>query len=428
MTSDRGEALLEELDRLIAEYVAATAPRAGGARRVNLSEPVFDEREAQAALRTILSNWISQGPKVREFEAAFARYVGVGHGIAVNSGSSANLLALAAALEAGDLLKGDEVIVPATTFATVASPVLQLGCVPVYVDVDARTYNLDPDGVAVAIGPRTRWVMVVHTVGSPADMDRIMDVSARHGLEVIEDSCEAHGAAIRGRRVGSFGRITTSSFFVAHNMTTGEGGMILTSDDRYAALCRSLREFGRIDQSGVSEERFYSDDVLAEYDRRYVFERLGFNVRMTDVTASFGIEQLKKLEVMNERRIANAAFLSAALARFEAFLQLPVVADGHRHTYYTYPITVRPERGVRRADLVRFLEGRGIETRPIFAGCLPDQPAFRRAPHRVVGDLGNARRIRDHAFFIGVHPGLGTDDLEHIVGAFEAFFAERGLD
>jgi len=419
------ERLLAEMDALIARYVASRIANEATTDRVPLSSVAYDAREPQAALRTILSNWISQGPKVREFEAAFAAYVGTRHGVAVNSGSSANLLALASAIEMGDLAPGDEVIVPATTFATVASPVIQVGCVPVYADVDPLTYNLDAGACDAAVGPRTRWIMAVHTLGYPADIPAIARVAERRGLKILEDCCEAHGAAIGDRKVGSFGTLATHSFFVAHNMTTGEGGMVLTNDDRYAKVNRSLREFGRLDQAAIDEGRFYTDDKLVDYDKRYIFERIGYNVRMTDVTASFGVEQLRKLDAMNAKRIANAAFYTRELARFASYVRPAKVPAGLTHTYYTYPLTVVPGSGVKRGELVRHLERDGIETRPIFAGCLPDQPGFRNQPGRVAGDLPNARMLRDNAFFIGVHPALTERQLGRVIESFGRFFGSR---
>jgi CDP-4-dehydro-6-deoxyglucose reductase, E1 len=413
--------LLAELDSLIAEWKAAAEPTQSN--RISLSAPVFDEREVCAALRTILDNWITQGPKVREFEAAFAGYAGVRDGVAVNSGSSANLIALTALMALGELRPGDEVIVPATTFPTVASPVLQLGCVPVYVDVDLETLNIDPALVEAAISARTRAIIAVHTLGYPAESTMLADIAKRRGCVLMEDCCEAHGTAIDGRRAGSFGEVATFSFFVAHNMTTGEGGMVLANDERLLEAARSLREFGRVDQTNVVVERWANDPVLGEYDRRYLFDRLGYNVRMTDITASFGLEQLVKLEAMNSHRIAHAARYRSRLRRYEQWLRLPPQRPGRIHAYYTYAVALKPGAPIERNDLARWLDERGIETRPIFAGCLPDQPAFRGTPQRVFGDLTNAREIRDRALFFGVHPGLREADVDRVADAFDELFA-----
>ncbi len=416
--------ILHQLDFLIAQYtdIARHSKAHDKKQRIEISSAVYDEKEPQAAIRTILSNWISQGRRVKEFEAAFAAYIGVKHAIAVNSGSSANLVAISAALESGLLEKGDEIIVPASTFPPVASPIIQLGCVPVYVDVNQHTYNIDPDALEAAISTKTKWLMPVHTLGFPAEMERIMEIARHHKLYVLEDCCEAHGSSIDGKRVGSFGAMGTFSFFVAHNMTTGEGGMVVTNDDNLMRVCRSLREFGRVDQTNVQQDRFYTDEILKDYDKRYLFERLGFNVRMTDVTASFGCVQLSKLDSLNVQRIQNAAYFSKRLKKYNKYLHVVDVPSNIVHTYYTYPFLIDPDSGLKRIELVKFLEENGIETRAMFAGCLPDQPAFRTAPMRIAGDLKNARIVRDFAFFIGVHPRLSSDDLERVCDVFDSFF------
>lgn len=419
-------ALLEELEGLVRRYYAAAAQEAASPERVSLSSTAFDAREAMRAIRTILEGWISQGPNVREFERAFSSSIGRASGIGVNSGSSANLLALLALKELRGLQPGDEVIVPAATFATVAMPVLQAGLVPVYVDVCRETLNIDPEQVLAAVSPRTRVVMPVHTLGYPADMPRLMDIAARANLAVLEDCCEAHGSSLEGRRVGSFGDAATFSFFVAHNMTTGEGGMIVTDDPALEAVCRSLREFGRCDQRQVSAQRFYSDGLLRDFDRRYVFERLGYNMRMTDIAAAFGIEQLLKLEEMNRARRENAARLRARLAEQAGdALLLPAEQPGYRHTYYAFPMVLTERVPASRREFVEHLEARGIETRPLFAGCLPDQPAFQGAPGRTVGALPQSRWLRDRLVFVGIHPSLDARRIDDMAETITGFLAER---
>jgi CDP-6-deoxy-D-xylo-4-hexulose-3-dehydrase len=273
--------------------------------RIFLSEPVYDSREAIGAIRTILGGWISQGPNVRKFEDAFSKYIECSKGIAVNSGSSANLLAIEALKEVYGLKGGAEVIVPAATFSTVAMPLIQAGFTPVYVDIERQSLNIDPDQIEGSITDKTGFIMPVHTLGYPADMPRIMEIAEKHKIPVLEDCCEAHGSSIDGKKAGSYGVISTFSYFVAHNMTTGEGGMIVTNDTKLEESCRSLREFGRVNQKGVKEDRYYSDDVLKEYDIRYVFDRIGYNLRMTDITAAFGLAQLEKLDKMNAQRRSN---------------------------------------------------------------------------------------------------------------------------
>lgn len=419
------DGIVERLRPLLAEAYRQPAPAFHPGRdRIGVGGVCFDEREVLRALRMLLSGRISQGPEVRAFEAAFAAYVGVAHGVAVNSGSSANLLALAALVEAGDVPRGAGVIVPAATFTTVLSPILQLGLTPVVVDVDPTTYNINPAEAARAVADDVRVLMPVHTLGCPAPMQELMALAARHGLRVVEDCCEAHGARLDDRAVGSYGDLATSSFFVAHNMTTGEGGMVLTPHAGYADLLRSLREFGRgFEATG---ERFsYSDEILTEYDERYVFYRLGFNLRMTDVAAALGLVQLEKLDAMNRRRLDTAHFYLAKLKQFDEFLQLPSLPAGCLHSFYAFPLVVRRGAPFSRAVLARYLEGRGIETRALFGGNLVDQPAYRRLPLRVVGDLPISRWLRDGALFIGCHPGIGDAERQYVVDAIAGFLDGR---
>lgn len=419
----------KEIEELVRRhYVLLGQQRPDRIDRVSLSAPAFDAREALRAIRTILDGWISQGPNVREFERDFSKYVGCSKGVAVNSGSSANLLALLALKQVHGLKDGDEVIVPAATFATVAMPIVQVGLVPVYVDVCRDTLNIDPDQAAAAISKKTRVLMPVHTLGYPADMPRLMKVAAEHRLLVLEDCCEAHGSTIHGKKVGSYGDIAAFSFFVAHNMTTGEGGMIVTEQETLEVACRSLREFGRCNQRNVASSRFYSDDVLVDFDRRYVFDHIGYNLRMTDIAAAFGIEQLAKLEEMNRRRRANAALLKELLREVAGpLLELSPEQDGYVHTYYTFPIVLHEKLECTRREFAEHLESKGIETRPLFAGCLPDQPGLRQAPGRVVGKLPNSRFLRDRLVFIGIHPALDERHMRYVAETVAGFLHGKGI-
>jgi len=420
MTNKTKTALKALIQKALKENSKDLLPPAG---RVTVGWPVFDEKEILGALDSLLSMRISQGAKVREFEALCAAYIGKKYAIACNSGSSANLLALSALVASGEVARGSEVILPATTFSTVASPIIQVGLIPVYVDVDPVSWNIDPREIEKAIGPKTRIIMPVHTFGNPADMPAIMKIARKHALVVLEDCCEAHGAAIAGKKVGSFGKLSTLSFFVAHNITTGEGGMIFTDDHDYYELLQSLREFGRLPLDVMKNERFtYKDAVLRGYDARYIFSRLGYNVRMTDIMASLGIAQIKKLDALNKRRVQVVETYLKALRKHESFIQLPQVERGHFHSFYGFPFVIRPDAPFSRADLVSHLEKHGIETRPFFGGCLPDQPAFRDEVKRVVGALPIARSLLTQSVFIGCHPGLTKAHINHALSVFESFF------
>lgn len=368
--------------------------------------PVFDEKEIYAALDALLELRLSQGASVREFETTYADYLGLPAGsfaVAVNSGSSANLIAFASLIEQGMLMKGDEVAVPASTFATVSTILYQLGLKPLYVDSELQTLNMCPGALERSITKDTKAVMVVHNLGFPANIDELMRISREHNLLFLEDCCEAHGALYKGKQIGSFGDLSTLSFFVAHNITTGEGGMVFAKNPALENTIRSMREFGRVVNA---VDRFKQFDSLGEYDTRYVFEHIGFNVRMTDIAAAIGLVQLNKLDQINEIRRANAALLSGILSKYEGSISSLKPAVNSVPAYYGFPILVAPDSRVSRNEICRVLESSGIETRPNMGGCLPDQPAFRGLDHRLGDDLPNSRYIRDHVFFIGVHSAL----------------------
>ncbi|MBI4436411.1 MAG: DegT/DnrJ/EryC1/StrS family aminotransferase [Candidatus Omnitrophica bacterium] len=413
------EDLKKELKKLLETFYALEEdPFIPGQSKIQLSTTVYDAEEAMGVMEAILSGWITQGRLVQSFEQKYAEWVGRRYAVAVNSGSSANLIALDLLMQDGKLKSGDEVIVPAATFATVVAPVLQLGLKPVYVDVDPKMLNIDPHQVEEAMGRRTKLLIAVHTLGYPADMTRLSKLAQSAGLLVMEDCCESHGASHRGRPVGSMGLLGTFSFFVAHNMTTGEGGMIVTDTLSHASLARSLREFGRMPQGG---ERYYSDDRLSYYDSRQVFERRGYNMRMTDLTAACGIAQLKKVEAMNEKRREAARYYCERLRPYETLIQLPVEQPGNRHVYYGFSLVIQKKSPFSRMDLVSFLDDHKIESRPLFGGCLPDQPGFRKAPGRIVGKLPVSRWLRDNALFIGVHPKINEAERVYVVETLSKF-------
>jgi len=419
MTSTKNS-IIAKVRPLVRAHLKKSAPPS----RVTVGWPVYDESEILAGFGTLLDLRLSQGPAVKKFEEQFAKYVGVKYAVAVNSGSSANLLALTALIASGKAKPGMEVILPASTFATVASPVIQAGFIPVYVDVDSDTWNIDPREVEKAITKKTCAIMAVHMLGCPAPMQKICAIARKHKLLVIEDSCEAHGARIGKQIVGSFGDMATLSFFVAHNITTGEGGMIFTNSKNYYDLLVSLHEFGRLPPEKM-KGRLYKDSKLGEYDARYIFTNLGYNVRMTDICASLGIEQLKKLDSLNAQRNKIAATYSKKLKKYDTYLKLPATPPQYYHSFYAYGMLIQKEAPFKRKELTEFLESRGIETRGIFAGCLPDQPGFRNAPGRSVGKLPVSRWIRDNGLFIGCHAALTQKHVSRVIEAFEIFLGEK---
>jgi len=394
-----------------------------GKDNVPVGWPIFDEKEVLGVLNALLELRLSSGPFVKEYEKKYSAYVGMKNATAVNSGTSANILAINTLIEAGMLKKGQEVVIPAATFSAVASPVLQNNCIPAYVDVESDSYNIDPVEVEKAITDKTGLLMPVHSLGNPANIKAIMEIAEKHSLPVLEDCCESHGAEVDGKKIGSFGTLSSLSFFVAHNMTTGEGGMIFSNDNKLDMIAKSLREFGRI----ISTERYpYVNDKLKNYDRRYVFDRVGYNVRMTDPIASFGLAQLDKLDKFNDARRNNADYYTQNLKKFANIIQLPSEKPGTKHTYYGYVIVLKEQaQNVSRNDFLEFLGTKKIESRPFLAGSLPDHPAFSGQPKRLVGDLHVSNWLRDNAFFIGCHPLLDKSRLDYVIESIKEFLEDK---
>lgn len=418
--------LKKEIFTLIEKYFDETIidPFKAGENKVPVAYPCFDAREVNSALDSLLQLKLSQGDKVRTFEKNFANYVGVEHAVAVNSGSSANLLALLALILSKKVKPGSEVIVPAATFSTVISPIIQNGLKPVFVDIEMDTYNVSAKAIEEAITDKTGLIMVVHSLGCAADMVAISKIAEKYKLPILEDCCESHGSTLNGKKVGSFGLISTYSFFVSHNMTTGEGGMVLSNDANIEANLRSVREFGRLSKLDSSKPRYsYNDDFLTDYDERYVFETIGYNVRMSDIHASLGIEQLKKLDDLNAKRIQNVKDFNQFFNKYEQFLQLPTVPKGSFHSFYGYPILVKENKSFTRTDLVRFLEEKLIETRAFLGGDLSIQPAYRNEDIKKI-NLENTKKILHQAFYIGCHPNLSKEQIDYIKAMFDEFMKQ----
>lgn len=422
MINGKNDEMKIELKKMIAEELSRRKKTASYAFSHTVGWPVYDENELYAALDSLLDLSLSQGPRVRAFEKAYKEYLELppsSGAIAVNSGSSANLVCFAALIDAGKLSRGDEVIVPAATFATVSSILYQLGLVPVYVDSEMETWNLDPDLLPSAISSKTKAIMVVHNLGIPAKMDEIMSIAGASDLLVIEDCCEAHGTFYKGRQVGSIGDMATLSFFVAHNITTGEGGMVFYKDQSLDKKMRSVREFGR---SIEPANRYQNYPEIGEYDTRYIFETLGYNVRMTDFAAAMGLVQLEKLEGLNVIRRKNAKKLAASLEKHSRYVSTLSINADVVPGFYGFPIYLKPNGNISRNLFCQKLESFSIETRPNMGGCLPDQPGFQGRDHRISGTLKNARLIRDNALFIGVHSELRDENFANFENALDNIF------
>lgn len=394
-----------------------TIPFVPGKTRIPLNVPSYGSPEVIEALDSLLSTYVTMGDKVQAFEGMWAQAVGMPWTVMVNSGSSANLLALSVM----GLQPGDEVIVPAIGWSTTYFPIAQVGAIPVLVDVDPLSYNISPEAALNAVTPKTKAILVVHLLGNPCDMDAIGAIAHERGFYLMEDSCEAHGAEFKGSPVGSFGDIATWSFFFSHHITTIEGGMVATQWPSWYEPLQAMRAHGWIRELATREA------IAAEnpgIDPRFLFAYPGYNFRPTDLAGAFGIHQLPRLEGIVEQRRALAAYFNKALAPYEEWLQLPHEQPNTRHSYFAYAVTVKEGAPFTRKALEGFLNGKGLETRPIESGNMAIQPAMQLIPHRLAGTLANAQYIHDNAFFFGLHQGIRDEERDAIVGYFKEFFGE----
>lgn len=421
-----------ELSREYFRQAFAPRPFTAGTSPVPPSGKVMREEDLVNLVDASLDLWLTAGRYANAFEARLATWVGARKAFFVNSGSSANLLAITALTSStlGDrrLRPGDEVITAAAGFPTTVNPIIQNQLIPVFVDSSAPTYNPDPNDIERAIGNKTRAIFLAHTLGNPFDLDAVLGIAKRHDLWVIEDGCDALGAQWRGRVVGTFGSLSTLSFYPAHHITTGEGGAVLTNDARLGRIVESLRDWGRDcwcepGKDNTCGKRF--DWQLGElphgYDHKYTYRHLGYNLKATDMQAAVGLSQLARATEFIRRRRENFEMLRAALADLSDVLILPEATPHSTPSWFGFPLAVRPEAPFSRDELVRALDAVRIGTRLLFGGNLLRQPAFAGIPHRKVGDLGGADFIMRQVLWTGVWPGLGETELLHISDTIRAF-------
>ena len=424
--------LRQETDR---EFVPGRSP-------VRYAGRVYGEEEMSNLAEAAVEFWLTSGRWHRRLEEDLAAWYGVSHARLVNSGSSANLVAVAALtshlLGERRLRPGDEVITVAAGFPTTVAPLIQLGLVPVFVDVSLPTYNLDPAKLEAARSPRTRAVVVAHTLGNPFDLGAVKAFCDAHGLWLVEDNCDAAGSRYQGRKTGTFGDLATLSFYPPHHMTTGEGGAVLTSDDTLQRAVESFRDWGRdcwcasgVDNTCKRRFEWQLGDLPRGYDHKYVYSHLGFNLKMTDLQAAVGVAQLARLDGFVEARRRNWEFYRDALRDLDDVLVLPEPTPGSEPSWFGFIMTVREGAGVTRDDVVRHLEGKKIQTRMLFAGNLVRQPAMtelareardagRAPPFRVSGELRSTDVVMNRSFWIGVYPGLTAAMREFVAGELRA--------
>ncbi|MGO9076131.1 MAG: lipopolysaccharide biosynthesis protein RfbH [Terriglobales bacterium] len=427
----RADELRERIRSLVGEYYGQAFPArefVPGSSPVPISGRVFDEQELELLVESSLDFWLTTGRFAEQFEREFAKFVGVREAVLVNSGSSANLLAVTALTshKLGDqrLKPGDEVITLAAGFPTTVNPILQNGLVPVFVDVSLPTFNVDVSCLETALSGRTRAVFFAHTLGNPFDLDSVTAFAKKHDLWLIEDCCDALGSTYRGKKVGTFGDLATVSFYPAHHITMGEGGCVLTEKPMLRTLVESFRDWGRDCWCAPGKEntcgkRF--DWQLGElphgYDHKYIYSHVGYNLKATDMQAAVGVAQLKKLPAFIEARKRNFAYLTAGLTdknAAEHFI-LPEATPNSDPSWFGFPLLLRETAPFSRNTLIDFLNAKKIGTRQLFGGNLVRQPAYAGLNYRVVGDLGVSDRVMNQAFWIGVYPGLTPAMLDYVL-------------
>jgi CDP-6-deoxy-D-xylo-4-hexulose-3-dehydrase len=433
------EQLREQILSLVREYHHANWPPkefAPGETPVLYAGRVFDEEDVVSLVDSSLDFWLTAGRFATQFEKQLARFVGVREAVLCNSGSSANLLALSALtspkLADRALRPGDEVITLAAGFPTTLNPIVQNRLIPVFVDVELGTYDVDVRRIEEAVGPKTRAIMIAHTLGNPFNLEAVMALAKRYNLWLIEDNCDALGSRYKGQMTGTFGHVATLSFYPAHHITMGEGGAVLTNSPQLRVLIESFRDWGRDcwcapGKDNTCGKRFQWElgGLPCGYDHKYIYSHIGYNLKATDMQAAVGVAQLKKLPGFIEARKRNWRWLRQALRPFEDVLLLPEATPGSDPSWFGFPITVRPQAPFTRTDITHHLEESKIATRLLFGGDLTQQPAYRGIPHRVVGELRNTQTIMNHTFWIGVYPGLTEPMLDYVIEQFHRFMNSR---
>ena len=403
-----------------------------GKSRINYAGRVYDEKEMISLVDASLDFWLTTGRYAKQFEEELAKFLGVRYCLLTNSGSSANLLAISALtspkLGEKRLQPGNEVITTACGFPTTLNPIIQNNLIPVFVDVELGTYNVQADKVEETISEKTKAIFIPHTLGNPVELDKIMKLVKEYDLWFIEDNCDALGSKYKGRYTGSFGHISTCSFYPAHHITMGEGGAVLTDDTLLKNIIVSFRDWGRdcwcdpgCDNTCGKRFDWQLGSLPAGYDHKYIYSHVGYNLKVTDMQAAIGVEQLKKLPNFIEIRKANFKALYSGLIAMGDYFVLPCVAMESDPSWFGFPILVRENAPFTRSEIVAYLENNKIATRMLFGGNLTKQPAYESINYRVVGVLRNTNLIMSNLFWIGVFPGITPEVIYYILSRFKEF-------
>jgi CDP-6-deoxy-D-xylo-4-hexulose-3-dehydrase len=397
------------------------------------SGKLLGEEELQNMVAASLDGWLTTGRFNAEFEKKLAAFLGVTYCLSVNSGSSANLVAFSTLTspKLGDraIKKGDEVIGVAAGFPTTVNPIIQFGAIPVFVDVDIKTHNVNADLIEAAITPKTKAIMLAHALGNPFNLGKVVELCKKYNLWLIEDTCDALGAEYDGQKCGTFGDIGTLSFYPAHHMTMGEGGAVFMNNSELKVIAESFRDWGRDcycapgcdNTCGCRFEQKHGDLPFG-YDHKYVYSHSGYNLKITDMQAACGLAQLDKLNFFIQRRRENYTYLRSRLESLTDFLELPQATPNSNPSWFGFPLTLKPEAGVTRVELTRFLDDNKIGSRLLFAGNLLKQPYFKDVEYRVVGDLTHTDKTMNDTFWIGVQPALTIEQLDFVCDKLEEFF------
>ena len=424
---------IRDLVRQYAELAHVPKPFVPGQSPVPVSGKVIGTKELQLMVDASLDGWLTTGRFNALFEERLADFLGVKHAITVNSGSSANLVAFSTLtsprLGARAIKPGDEVIGVAAGFPTTVNPILQFGAVPVFVDVDLATHNIDASLIEAAISPRTRAIMLAHSLGNPFNLEVVTELCRKYKLWLVEDCCDALGATYNGRMVGSFGDISTLSFYPAHHITMGEGGAVFTNNAELKLIAESFRDWGRDcycapGKDNTCNKRFCwkLGDLPEGYDHKYTYSHLGYNLKITDMQAACALAQMDRLDEFIAARRANFTYLSERLQSCAEFLHLPKATANSDPSWFGFLMTLKETAGVKRNDLIAYLEQNRIGTRLLFAGNLTRQPYMIGRNFRVSGDLPNTDVVMNRSFWVGVYPGLGEPQLDFIAEKLDEFF------
>ena len=408
-----------------------------GKTSINYAGRVYDEKELISLVDSALDFWLTAGRFAKKFEEDFSYFLGVKHCLLTNSGSSANLLAISALTspELGDkrLKPGDEVITVAAAFPTTVNPIIQNNLIPVFVDVNLGTYNIQYDKIEAAISDKTKAIFIAHTMGNPFNLGEVMEIAQRYDLWVIEDNCDALGSKYNGKYTGTFGHIATFSFYPPHHITMGEGGALVTNDIKLKKLIESFRDWGRdcwcgpgCDNSCGKRFEWQLGELPYGYDHKYIYSHIGYNLKVTDMQAAIGVEQLKKLPSFIEARKKNFKHLYDGLKKYEQYFILPEVEEKADPSWFGFLLTVREEAGFTKNEIVEYLESNKIATRMLFAGNITRHPCFKDIEYKISGNLLNTDRIMNDTFWIGVYPGLTAEKLNFIIKIFNQFFENKG--